>query len=48
MVSAVTDIRRLDWTDPDLGSIPMPSRPMRVRAGFGSGLAVREGDPQGT
>ena len=44
----VVSIRRLAWSDPDLGSIPMPKRPMRVRAGFGSGMAVRDGDPPGT
>lgn len=45
---AIVSVRRLKWSDPDLGSIPMPKQPMRIRAGFGSGLAIREGDPPGT
>jgi hypothetical protein len=44
----IVSVRRLAWSDPDLGSIPMPKRPMRVRAGFGSALAVRDGEPAGT
>ncbi len=44
----ILSIRRLKWSDPDLGVIPMPKQPMRIRAGFGSGLAMRSGDPPGT
>ena len=40
-------VRRLAWSDPDLGSIPCPKRPMPIRASFGSGLAIRKGDPPG-
>jgi hypothetical protein len=47
-VPIIIRIQRLSWADPDLGFIPMPSRPMRIRAGFGSGLAVRQGDAAGT
>ncbi|CAA9541227.1 MAG: hypothetical protein AVDCRST_MAG91-3870, partial [uncultured Sphingomonadaceae bacterium] len=41
-------IEQLAWSDPDLGSIDLPKRRMEVRAGFGSGLALRPGDPPGT
>jgi len=41
-------VERLDWADEALGEIDLPKRTMRLRAGFGSGLATREGDPPGT
>lgn len=41
-------VKRLAWCDPEYGEIAMPKRPMRLGGGFGSGLSVREGDPQGT
>ncbi|HEY0626304.1 MAG TPA: esterase-like activity of phytase family protein [Allosphingosinicella sp.] len=41
-------IQRLDWTDPDLGSIDMPKGKLELRAGFGSGLTRRQSDPPGT
>ena len=39
--------RRLIWTDPELGGIDLPKARLRLRAGFGSGLATRPGDPPG-
>jgi hypothetical protein len=41
-------VEPLAWTDPDLGTIDLPAAPMRIRAGFGSGLTRRAGDPPGT
>jgi hypothetical protein len=41
-------VERLDWVDPLLGEIELPAGTMRLRAGFGSGLATRPGDPPGT
>ncbi len=38
-------LRRLDWTDPHLGSIDCPKGPMELIASFGSGLTRRAGDP---
>lgn len=38
---------QLAWKDPELGVIDLPARPMEIRAGFGSGLAIRAGDPPG-
>ena len=40
-------VEQLAWSDPELGSISLPKRPMVIRAGFGSGLSVRHGDPPG-
>lgn len=40
-------VTRLDWTDATLGVIPTPRRRLDLRAGFGSGLARRAGDPPG-
>jgi hypothetical protein len=40
-------IQRLAWSDPDLGTIDCPKRPMLIRASFGSGLTRRRGDPPG-
>ncbi len=36
------------WADEELGSIALPKAEMRIRSGYGSGLAVRPGDPAGT
>ncbi len=41
-------VERLGWEDEALGEIALPGRPMRLRSGFGSGLAIRRGDPPGT
>jgi len=41
-------IGQLAWSDPDYGSIDLPKRRMKIKAGFGSGLALRPGDPPGT
>lgn len=41
-------VERLHWADEALGEIELPKRTMRLRAGFGSGLATRAGDPSGT
>lgn len=41
-------IERLGWSDPAEGTIPLPKRVMEIRAGFGSGIAIRRGDPRGT
>ena len=38
-------VQRLRWKDEELGSIKLPKRAMRIRAGFGSGLATRAGEP---
>jgi hypothetical protein len=40
-------VKRLEWSDEALGSIPMPRRPMIIKASFGSGLTRREQDPAG-
>ncbi|HEV2747187.1 MAG TPA: esterase-like activity of phytase family protein [Allosphingosinicella sp.] len=40
-------VRRLAWSDPELGTIDTPKLPMRIVAGFGSGLTRRRGDPAG-
>lgn len=41
-------VERLGWADEALGEIELPKRAMRLRSGFGSGLATRAGDPAGT
>ena len=41
-------VTRLAWTDPSLGTLDLPARPMAIRTGFGSGLSLRAGDPPGT
>jgi hypothetical protein len=41
-------VERLRWADEALGEIDLPKRTMRLRAGFGSGLATRVGDRPGT
>ena len=41
-------VETLDWADEPLGEIELPKAPMRLRAGFGSGLSTRPGDPPGT
>ena len=40
-------IKRLAWQDPGLGTVSCPSRPIRILASFGSGLARRRGDLPG-
>jgi hypothetical protein len=40
-------VERLDWADEPLGEIELPGGTMRLRAGFGSGLSIRPGDPPG-
>jgi hypothetical protein len=40
-------VRRLAWTDPELGAIHCPKRPMELKSSFGSGLSRRRGDPSG-
>ena len=41
-------VRRLAWSDEELGAIALPRREMKLRASYGSGLARREQDPPGT
>jgi hypothetical protein len=40
-------VSRLDWADPSLDNIPTPRGQLALRAGFGSGLAIRAGNPPG-
>jgi hypothetical protein len=40
-------VERLAWADPVLGGIAFPKGEMRIRAGYGSGLARRPGEPAG-
>jgi hypothetical protein len=40
-------VEKLGWDDEALGEIALPRRPMKLRSGFGSGLATRRGDPPG-
>jgi hypothetical protein len=40
-------IERLGWRDPEIATIAFPGGAMTLRQGFGSGLAVRPGDPPG-
>lgn len=40
-------VQRLAWSDPPLGAIDCPKRPIELKASFGSGLARRRGDPPG-
>jgi hypothetical protein len=40
-------VQRLAWTDPHLGTIECPKRPMELIASFGSGLTRRRSDPPG-
>jgi hypothetical protein len=47
MDTQLPEISRLKWSDPDLGSLELPGGTLRIRAGFGSGLAMRAGDPPG-
>lgn len=42
-----TDVRRLAWSDPEIAQLAYPGGTMTVRQGFGSGLALRPGDPPG-
>lgn len=41
------EVRRLDWSDEQLGTISLPERPLEIAMGLGSGLARRAGDPPG-
>jgi hypothetical protein len=43
----MTEITRLAWQDPELGALDLPRGRLAVRAGFGSGLSRRPGDPPG-
>ena len=43
----IVDIRRLDWSDPELGPVQCPKGAMPLLAGYGSGLSIRPGDPPG-
>jgi hypothetical protein len=40
-------VRRLAWSDPELGATPSAGKPIPIVAGFGSGLSRRRGDPPG-
>ena len=40
-------VQRLGWSDPPVGTIPCPKRPMELTASFGSGLTRRRGDAPG-
>ncbi len=40
-------VERLAWRDPEIARLAFPKADMVVRHGFGSGLAVRAGDPPG-
>jgi hypothetical protein len=40
-------VERLGWRDPEIATLAFPGRAMTLRQGFGSGLAVRPGDPPG-
>jgi hypothetical protein len=41
-------VQRLEWRDEELGSIDLPSRPLQVRSGFGSGLSRPPGGDSAT
>ena len=47
MPSPPVTVQQLAWTDPPLGSIPLPEAPLVLRASFGSGLTRRADDPPG-
>jgi hypothetical protein len=40
-------IVQLAWKDADLGAVDLPGGRMAIGSGFGSGLAIRPGDPPG-
>ena len=40
-------VERLRWSDASLGEIAQPGGTIPIRASFGSGLAIRPGDPPG-
>ena len=42
-----TKVERLRWHDPEIGRLAFPKATMILRHGFGSGLALRPGDPAG-
>jgi hypothetical protein len=37
-------VKRLDWSEPEFGSVETPRGPMRIVGGFGSGLSTRPGE----
>ncbi|MCP3732508.1 esterase-like activity of phytase family protein [Sphingomonas sp. MG17] len=43
----VQSVQRLNWRDPEICSLAFPAGTMKLRYGFGSGLARRPGDPTG-
>jgi hypothetical protein len=43
----VRRVHRLHWRDPVIDTLALPGGTMTLRQGFGSGLAVRRGDPPG-
>ncbi|HEX9955061.1 MAG TPA: esterase-like activity of phytase family protein [Allosphingosinicella sp.] len=47
MPSPPVTVQQLAWTDPPLGSIPLPKAPLVLRRSFGSGLTRRPADPVG-
>ena len=44
----IVSVRQLAWSDADLGTIPLPKKPMRIRTGFGSGISMRRDGPADT
>ncbi len=40
-------VTRLEWSDRPLGTVPTPLGDLRIRSGYGSGLATRAGSPPG-
>ncbi len=42
-----TEVRRLAWSDAEIARLAYPDGTMTIRQGFGSGLAIRPGDPPG-
>ena len=46
-MNAVTKVERLRWRDPEIARLMFPKATMTLRHGFGSGLAMRPGDPPG-
>jgi hypothetical protein len=40
-------VEKLEWADEELGEISLPKGKMKIRSGFGSGLARRPGAPAG-
>ncbi len=46
-MTGTAKVERLAWRDPEITRLAFPKAEMIVRHGFGSGLAVRAGDPPG-